>query len=268
MRHKRSPEYGFTLVELLVVIGIIALLISILLPALNRARAAAQSIKCASNLRQIMNAINLYANATKGYLPPEWVGPDAFLDAQTYQEYAATNEGSWPQLLRPYFASLPTSTLPLNKRPIAFLEDPAVRDISPLTDSAHTNYGMNVNMRWTNMNTLNSAKATRDWGSLKLAKFRQSASVAYFFCGQERNNRYFGPEAFNPAGGQNYTRNLSPHPKSRAGLNIGYVDGHVAYSKLVDVPAKGRTFDTKTFTSDSDAHQTLFWYGTDFGFKP
>ena len=66
MQRRKS---AFTLVELLVVIGIIALLISILLPALNRAREQGRSISCANNIRQIYYSLLNYSNENKTKLP-------------------------------------------------------------------------------------------------------------------------------------------------------------------------------------------------------
>jgi prepilin-type N-terminal cleavage/methylation domain-containing protein/prepilin-type processing-associated H-X9-DG protein len=61
--------HGFTLVELLVVIGIIALLIAVLLPALNRAREKARQVQCLSNMKQLSNAVIMFAGEHKGFMP-------------------------------------------------------------------------------------------------------------------------------------------------------------------------------------------------------
>jgi prepilin-type N-terminal cleavage/methylation domain-containing protein len=75
VRHNKSRCGGFTLVELLVVIGIIALLVSILMPALNRVRDQANRVKCMNNLRSVMQGVIMYSSENKGYMPYcNWAG--------------------------------------------------------------------------------------------------------------------------------------------------------------------------------------------------
>jgi prepilin-type N-terminal cleavage/methylation domain-containing protein/prepilin-type processing-associated H-X9-DG protein len=76
----RTDLRGFTLVELLVVIGIIALLVSMLLPALTKARAAAQSVACLSNLRTLGQGMQMYAGEQRGAILGAGINNKHFLD--------------------------------------------------------------------------------------------------------------------------------------------------------------------------------------------
>src|SRR5271170_6209423 len=71
---RRRPSGGFTLVELLVVIGIIALLISILLPALSKARRSAKTTACLSNIRQLVMGELQYMQDYGGRFSPYYDG--------------------------------------------------------------------------------------------------------------------------------------------------------------------------------------------------
>ena len=89
MRTKRLG--GFTLIELLVVVSIIALLVSILLPALSRARNQAKDVICRSNLRQIGIAWTCYSSDWDDQIMPAWVGTGAWYKDQ-----------HWPARLNEY----------------------------------------------------------------------------------------------------------------------------------------------------------------------
>jgi prepilin-type N-terminal cleavage/methylation domain-containing protein/prepilin-type processing-associated H-X9-DG protein len=80
-----TTALGFTLIELLVVIAIIAILASMLLPALARAKETAQRIKCNNNLRQLEVSLKMYADDNDGLYPPR------------------TNQWRWPTLLLEYY---------------------------------------------------------------------------------------------------------------------------------------------------------------------
>src|SRR3954454_2794384 len=90
---RRLRTRAFTLVELLVVIGIIAILIAVLMPALSRARDQANSVKCSANMRTMMLAALMFAQDHKGCLFGNWA--DAGNPDEDKKDFLAGATGDW-----------------------------------------------------------------------------------------------------------------------------------------------------------------------------
>lgn len=88
MRAARGRRVAFSIVELMVVIGIIGVLVALLIPMLSKARASGHTVACLANLRQMVTAFQLYASDNKGALPPP-------------SDPTVSSE-SWESLLRKY----------------------------------------------------------------------------------------------------------------------------------------------------------------------
>jgi prepilin-type N-terminal cleavage/methylation domain-containing protein/prepilin-type processing-associated H-X9-DG protein len=96
---RRNAVAGFTLVELLVVIGIIGILSSMLLPSLSRAREAARRASCASNLRQLGLSLKMYASESHGSFPPLQAGMGDNCDVQNPRHLMFRGSSMYPEYL-------------------------------------------------------------------------------------------------------------------------------------------------------------------------
>ena len=202
---------NFTLVELLIVIAIIAILASMLLPALNKAREKAHSIDCLGRLKQIGTGVINYADSQNGFLPCS-------------SSTGTTNYGSYMEQIAPVINLRTTSNSYLYGNNIFTCPS----DTTPFVSSGwSTSYGANTRVFFYTSTTTIKTPPYKISQIVRPSELRGIMDTA--------DSLIVSPNGTTPwsSGGL-----MECEPRHAKGVNIAFIDGHAGWVKLPFQPAK------------------------------
>lgn len=281
-----NTAVGFTLVELLVVIGIIAVLISLLLPALNRARDQANTVACLSNLRQIEISLQNYEVDNHNFIAP------------SYKDPASGKTESWATVLvygrylpqPPFNFSAPTADLPITSsifycpsglsdlpdqtgnKPLSFTDGNGQRchrETSQIFQPGPVNQIVVDN--WYGINAVDNSfgryptpgrkipdvttnPANPDYTLVKVSQLLHPSEMAIITDGSPMNLQ----AGFASAGSTPATRLPARHNRGRD-VNIALADGHAETFHRKDLPQVIGDFNKGSGADASRAASTATW---------
>lgn len=245
--HRPTKLPAFTLVELLVVIGIIALLISILVPTLRKARASGQEVACAALLRSWGQAFHAYAAQNKGALPHSGDRTrNPFVYRGLYFAGNPQNESSWLYVLPELMKQRSWLDFPNGEKPTGgIFQCPLADQPNPDTDYGYApsywGYHSFVMNQYLDADTpyLVPPGVTPYGSFLRLARAQSASKTILLFETTTDPRKTFNLQGYPgtvacmnglyPNDGPANFGDRHPHQKGKLGGNIVFLDGHVEW---------------------------------------